>query len=205
MDSKCKIILLGACCRISFTLREAGFDQPTGVFEWLMSTNFGDVLDIMEKIIKHEPIPIRREPDGKDDALGNTCIRTSHYIDKDYSAIFKRRAERFLDDLKMYPQIIFVRDDNGEHPWQVTSKHVTRLKELVSLVNPTCQIKLLLLSPKERFLPVEGHEDWVFQHAVNLSDRTFPNILTLLEVCGYSGVASMKQLSRDMVNASPED
>ena len=82
----------------------------TSLFEWVWSDTLDEINIIIQKLINNEPIIIKRI-DNNNDYIDGTNIKTSHYIDKNYSEIVSRRSKRFLNDI-MCNEILFIRDDN---------------------------------------------------------------------------------------------
>ncbi len=138
-----RIILLGMCCHIIYKMKRLGKTQATGVFDWLRSENFKDILIIIKKIATGEEIPITTRNDLPENVfLGDTNIRTSHYQQDKYPEIFERRSKRFLLDIQSGENILFIR-----HSEEIIEPlEIQEFKKLIEYINPECEYKLLILS-----------------------------------------------------------
>lgn len=137
-----QILLLGRCCRISFDFEKIGLKQQTSFIEWTDSTYFEDINTILKKYISKDNIEIIRNSDGNHYLCG-TRIRTAHYFNEDYKAIFTRRIMRFIDQVKQSEELLFVRDDVLD---TITSDEINEFKNIISMINPTCKYNILVVS-----------------------------------------------------------
>jgi hypothetical protein len=141
-------ILLGTCCRISNTIINLNLKKKTGLFEWMRSEKFTDILSIVKKVVNNEPVEITSRSElPNDDFLADTEIRSTH-CRGNFDEIFKRRSARFLDDIKSNNKIVFIRDD---YVYNVTKENIEEFKQYIEKVNPKCKYNILLLSPSDKF------------------------------------------------------
>ena len=139
------IIPLGKCCRVTNMLETLQLRKQTTLFEWMCSVYFEDIIMIISKLVNNEPIEIYKDKIHPNNiSLDDTAIFTSHYNKDEFVEIFKRRSERFIEDIKTSESIIFIREDQmNEH---TSIDQVIQFKELIYKINPQCKFKLLLLS-----------------------------------------------------------
>ena len=78
-----KIILLGKCCRISNDIIDINLKTETSLFEWVWTDTLTEINTIIQRLINDEPIIINRI-DGND-YMDGTNIKTSHYVNKNYT------------------------------------------------------------------------------------------------------------------------
>lgn len=148
-----KIIILGRCCRITHDTIDIQLKTETSLFEWVWSDTLTEINYIIQRLIDNNPIIINRI-DGND-YMDGTTIRTSHYVNKDYAEIVKRRARRFMGDITGDQDILFVRDDALT---TITADEVEQFCELIWTINPYLTFKLLLLSNTEIIHPNVCHK-----------------------------------------------
>ena len=104
------IILLGSRCRVSFDLMTLKLRRMSGVFEWLWTDSFEDLVWILEKLLKEESVAIQQRGDNL--YLEGTHIHTRHYKLEEYRVLFERRAARLraMVSQKERP-VLFIRDE----------------------------------------------------------------------------------------------
>jgi hypothetical protein len=141
-----KIILLGRCCRVTFDMIDLKLKGKTSLFEWVWSDTLDEINIIIQKLINNEPIIIKRI-DNNNDCMDGTNIKTSHYINTNYSEIVSRRSKRFLNDI-MCNEILFIRDDNMN---TIKIEEIEKFYSLIKKINPQSSFKFLLLSDKNTF------------------------------------------------------
>lgn len=139
-----KIIILGRCCRITHDTIDIHLKSETSLFEWVWSNTLTEINFIIQQLIDNNPIIINRIDNN--DYMDGTSIRTSHYVDKDYAKIVKRRAQRFMNDIANNQFVLFVRDDALT---TITVNEIDRFCELIRVINPSLSFKILLLSNNE--------------------------------------------------------
>ena len=141
-------ILLGTCCRISNTISDLNLKKHTGLFEWMRSEKFTDILSIVKKVVNNEYVEITSRSElPNDDFLADTEIRSIHFRGN-FDEIFKRRSARFLNDIKSNNKIVFIIDD---YVYNVTKENIEEFKQYIEQVNPHCKYNILLVSPREKF------------------------------------------------------
>jgi hypothetical protein len=125
--------------------------KETGVFEYLCSRKFNDIVKIIEKLSNNSEIKITaRSYTNNDDFLDDTDIHTSHYRNN-FDDIFKRRSKRFLDDIKGSNNILFIREDGSIDNQQTTKEDIINFNDIIHKINSGCNFKLLLLSEKNHY------------------------------------------------------
>jgi len=147
-----KIIILGRCCRITHDTIDIQLKTETSLFEWVWSDTLTEINYIIQRLIDDKPIIINRI-DGND-YMDGTSIRTSHYVNKDYAEIVKRRARRFMDDITGGPDLLFVRHDALT---TITANEIEQFCRLIQTINPFLSYKILLLSNTEIIHPNVCH------------------------------------------------
>lgn len=112
------------------------------MFEWMCSENFGDVVKIIRKVITGEHVAITRKDTNKgNDYLDDTNIYTSHYYGNNLLPdIFKRRSQRFVDDI-LSGRVLFIREDHS-----ISIEQLQEFKRCVETLNPSLKYILLLLT-----------------------------------------------------------
>lgn len=148
-----KIIILGRCCRITHDTIDIQLKTETSLFEWVWSDTLTEINSIIQRLIDNKPITINRI-DGND-YMDGTSIRTSHYVNKDYAEIVKRRAGRFMGDIMNGPDVLFVRHDALT---TITADEVEQFFKLIQTINPSLTFKMLLLSNTEIIHPNVCHK-----------------------------------------------
>jgi hypothetical protein len=138
-----KIVVLGMCCRVSNTIKDLGRKAETSLFEWMRSEKFSDILTIIERIIKREPVEITKRPHFNDDFLHDTDIRTIHYLGR-LDEVFIRRSDRFLSNITSSDPILFIREDGPDH--LTTHSQINDFIQLLKTVNVNINFKFLLFS-----------------------------------------------------------
>ena len=68
------------------------------------------------------------------DVLQDTNIKTCHYLNKDYNEIFIRRSKRFMNDILISKEILFIRDDALG---TIKCKEIEFFYSLIKTINPT--------------------------------------------------------------------
>ena len=148
-----KIIILGRCCRITHDTIDIQLKTETSLFEWVWSDTLTEINYIIQRLIDNNPIIINRI-DGND-YMDGTSIRTSHYVNKDYAEIVERRGRRFMNDITVGQDVLFVRHDALT---TITTDEVEQFCRLILTINPSLTFKLLLLSNTEIIHPNVCHK-----------------------------------------------
>jgi hypothetical protein len=151
------ILLLGMNCKIVFAMENLKFKNKSGLFDWVESKKFDDILYCIDKLSKEEDLSITYERPGfpGNIFIDDTEIRTSHYTYEEYKEILKRRSERFLETIKSNNSILFIREDLTFYGQFTTKENIIHFKELIYKINPDCNYNFLLLSPPEYFTKIE--------------------------------------------------
>lgn len=138
-----KIVVLGMCCRVSNTIKDLGRKAETSLFEWMRSEKFSDILKIVERVVKRDPVEITKRPHFNDDFLHDTDIRTIHYLGR-LDEVFIRRSDRFLSNITSNEPILFIREDSPDH--LTTCDQINEFIQLLKTVNINLNFKFLLFS-----------------------------------------------------------
>ena len=142
-----RLVVLGYNCTITFALQELCIKQSNSLFEWWLSPQFSEVLDVLEKCLKKEPLVVEYGKCFDNHSFQNAIIRTSHYIGKtgeqSVEAIVERRAKRLHEFLESDEQIVFLR--NEEPPNTTTFEEAKRFKQLIANYYPSAKYVLILL------------------------------------------------------------
>jgi hypothetical protein len=148
-----KLILLGQTCNITFATKKLKINKESGIFEWVFSIDFDDIINLIENKFQDIDAEIRDKGNVK---IKNTDIFTSHYKVEEYSKIIKRRSERFLEDIKSGKEILFMRIEFMKF---ITLEQVERFNKAILDINPDCKFKFLIIRhTKDESLDEVKHE-----------------------------------------------
>lgn len=161
------LIPLGYHCNITYLTQQLGIKTETGLFEWLESKKLQYITDVINSIkttINPEIVQ------GEDNYLYllHTHLYTFHYTIEAYRTIFKRRAQRFLDQIKTAKNILFVRI-NPYVSEDTTAQEIADFCAAIRAINSTATIKFLLITTifrDESPEPIEAPEDIDFHHRI---------------------------------------
>lgn len=173
-----RIITLGSCCRVMWTLQNMDLRQQSCLFDWMKSDYFSDVLRILQLLADNQTITYRKDYDiGQDDFLHDTRIRTLHYNGR-IEEVFTRRSQRFLDDVRSEQNILFLREDpDGIH---TTNSELENFEKIILQINPKCNFKMILMTSSHYFQTHEPitHFSWLQHHArPDNDDQKYKKIL----------------------------
>lgn len=138
------IIGLGNTCNVSFAMCKMKLRAASTLFEWFVSTDFEDILKVLEKL----------HTDGVDGlrAVGShigsvkfegTMIYSGHYAPNVYQPIMKRRAERLLDDIHNHSKnCVFMRIE--DKPF-TTFEQVEKFFHILDKIDPDHRCFLILI------------------------------------------------------------
>ncbi len=161
-DSRVRIVCLGTCCSASQRLRRLGLKQESSFVEWMMATDFGDVLRLLEAALEGRTWPVE-EVDRRLFRFAGTGIKSRHYKSREaLQEAFARRSRRLRGWLENGDRVLFVRHDSAK---PASGEDVERLFALVRRVNPACEASLLLFTPptvwarEEVWMPEGGWRD----------------------------------------------
>jgi hypothetical protein len=148
-----KLILLGQTCNVTFATKKLKINKESGIFEWVFSIDFDDIINLIENKFQDIDAEIRDKGNVK---IKNTDIFTSHYKVEEYSEIIKRRSERFLEDIKSGKEILFMRIEFMKF---ITLEQVERFNKAILDINPDCKFKFLIIRhTKDESLDEVKHE-----------------------------------------------
>ena len=139
------LITLGSHCGLTHTLQRLGLKGPSGPFDWVRAVNLNDVCDTVEKMA--EDVELVKVGEGyyqNNCYLLGTEIRTAHYTLDKYPEIFKRRAERFLEDVRSDNHLVFIRCDLNE--CHSSTETIERLKSALIKINPNVDYSLIVIT-----------------------------------------------------------
>jgi hypothetical protein len=148
------ILLLGRCCKIVFAMERIHLKNKSGLFDWVDSSDFEDILYCINKLNFEEDLSIEHERPGfpRNIFIKGTNIRTSHYKYEEYKKIIKRRSNRFIEVIKGNNPILFIREDLTHF---TTKEQLIQFKDIIYKINPECNYKFLLLTPPEKFIKID--------------------------------------------------
>lgn len=138
------IITLGYRCNITFLNEGLHLKKETSVFEWLESRNLQYITDIINTLTLNPLSNIIYGIYGTDKIyLLNSNFFTCHYNVEEFKIIFKRRYDRFINNINKEENIYFVRlNPLGEN----TSKNEIELFiESIKRINPNIKFNFLLI------------------------------------------------------------
>lgn len=154
-----KLIPLGDGCNITLLLQSLNLKNETSLFEWFLSASFNDICRI---ILQLNNKSVNLSFFNKNVYMGDTKIHSAHYTLDEYRAIFKRRADRFVDILKNNKNVLFIRFNLIE---KYTVSDIEKFVEAVKLINHNIDnMKLLIISNNEDF---KINHPFVIQEFVN--------------------------------------
>ena len=169
------IILLGRCCKIVCAMQKINLKHKSGLFDWVESNNFEDILYCINKLSQNEDLTITYERPGfpGNIFIDNTDIRTSHYTFEEYEKILKRRSDRFIEYIKGNNPILFIREDLV---YFTTQEQLIEFKKIIYKINPDCEFNFLLLSPEKNYTKII--EDKIFCE-INYEEK-YENYINLI-------------------------
>jgi GTPase SAR1 family protein len=139
-----KLIPIGQHCNITYSLQKLGLKKETSLFEWFESDSLTSVTKIINLIKNNIDTNIVCGQDYKIFLLhNNSDIYTFHYTVVEYKEIFKRRVERFINDIKNENEILFVRINS--YTISTSKKEIEDFIESIKSINPELNIKFLLI------------------------------------------------------------
>lgn len=149
-----EILLLGTNCKIVFAMENLRLKLKSGLFDWVDSGKFDDILYCINKLSDNKDLTITYERPGfpGNIFIDGTDIRTIHYTFEEYKEILKRRSNRFLESIRSDNPILFIREESLQ---STTKEQLIYFKELIYKINPNCEYNFLLLSPSERYNQIE--------------------------------------------------
>ncbi len=138
-----KIVSLGGNCSVSCVLTRLKLKQASGLFEWFQSINFSDIIKVIE-LLSEDETKIILSGGTRLVQMNTKSIYSFHYDLEDYRAIFERRKQRFLSDIKNNSNhILFIRKDLLPH---TTLKQIQAFKTAIERHNKDLNYKILLIS-----------------------------------------------------------
>jgi hypothetical protein len=164
------LIPLGYHCNITYLTQQLGIKTETGLFEWLESKKLQYITDVINSMnVTIDPEIVQ----GEDNYiyLLHTHLYTFHYTIEAYRTIFKRRAQRFLDQIKAAKSLLFVRI-NPYVAEETTAQEIANFCAAIRAINSNVIIKFLLVSTIFRDESLEPlnrkqlSEDIDFQHRI---------------------------------------
>ena len=164
------LIPLGYHCNITYLTQQLGIKTETGLFEWLESKKLQYITDLINSIrVAIDPEIVQ----GTDNYiyLLHTHLYTFHYTIDAYRTMFKRRAQRFLDQIKGAKNILFVRI-NPYVAEDTTAQEIANFCAEIRAINCNASIKFLLITTifrdecPEPLYPTDILKDIDFHHRI---------------------------------------
>jgi hypothetical protein len=164
------LIPLGYHCNITYLTQQLGIKTETSLFEWLESKKLQYITDVINSIkVAIDPQIVQ----GTDNHLYllNAHLYTFHYTIEAYRTIFKRRAMRFLEQIKTAKSLLFVRI-NPYVCEDTTAQEISDFCAAIRSINSNAAIKFLLISTvfrdesPEPLYPTDIPENIDFYHRV---------------------------------------
>ena len=140
-----RFITLGSCCSATFALHRVRLRQENNIFEWMMAVDFGEILDILERVCIYKQ-PIEVISHGKKLFFKGTNIHSKKFgpIPERLIGRLERRSRRLIDYLQSGEFIVFVRHETG---LPMSHEHICRFRRIVEFVNPMAKYAMLLFCP----------------------------------------------------------
>lgn len=140
------IIPLGFNCGITFSLQALKIKKETSLFEWFRSDSLSIITRIIDEIQKNIDnsiiVPRDRFVQYFNEESG---IYSEHYSSEEFKEIFKRRAQRFIDKIKTYESILFIRIEDLEFINSSSEKEIEEFKHSILKINPNLKFTILLI------------------------------------------------------------
>lgn len=140
------IIPLGFNCNVSFLNQALHIKKETGLFEWFESRSLQHITDVINTLtINPESNIIFAEFDRDFEYiyLLNNNLLSCHYDIDEYKIIFKRRYNRFIDNINKEENIYFIRvNPNG---YNTTKNEIELFIESIKRINPNIKFNFLLI------------------------------------------------------------
>lgn len=137
-----KIIPIGEHCNISFVLTHLKLKKESTLFEWLWSKKISSITNIINNLndnLTSYDIIIN----DRTILLNNGEIVTSHYQFEDYKLIWKRRVNRFINDIMVSKFILFIRICYDE---KIVENEVIEFVNSIKTYDNKLNFKLLIIS-----------------------------------------------------------
>jgi hypothetical protein len=165
------LIPLGYHCNITYLSQQLGIKTETSLFEWLESKKLQYITDVINSI---KDVIDPQIVQGTDYHLYllNPHLYTFHYTIEAYRTIFKRRATRFLDQIKTAKSLLFVRI-NPYVSEDTTAQEITDFCAAIRTINSTAAIKFLLITTIFRDESPEPLNPIHLPADITLVERTF--------------------------------
>lgn len=144
MNTFDSFIPLGETCNISFLTNNCKIKEATSVFEWFVTTSLKTITAIILKIAKGLDINIYQQADKI--YIEDETVSSSHYTLDEFIPIFKRRSERFLEQIKQSKRLLFIRFEIREGLLYTLDDYKS-FENCIRLINPSIEMKLLLIRP----------------------------------------------------------
>jgi len=139
------LVPIGQTCNITFLMQNAKIKKATSLFEWFVSPNLNDVIDILHKISNHDDDDIVTYKNGHI-YIGNH-IYSGHYTCEEFKPIYQRRRDRFLNTILSSKKILFCRFEANVIDYN--KEDVDRFINLILTINPHLEdVQLLMIAPR---------------------------------------------------------
>ena len=166
------VIPLGESCNISYLLQSSKIKKETSLFEWFVSENLLDIMDVLKNV--SERVNTRIGSFYTNKIFMNTeSISSTHYTEGEYIPIYKRRAERLYENIKNNKRILFIRFVRDSlnttliEP-QYTYDDFSKFVNIIQTINPdTSEMKLLFIRHTPTIKHIE-HPFVIYKYYENL-------------------------------------
>jgi hypothetical protein len=140
------IIPLGFNCNVSFLNQALHIKKETGLFEWFESRSLQHITDVINTLTINPESNIIFTEFGRDFEciyLLNHNLLSCHYDIDEYKIIFKRRYNRFIDNINKEENIYFIRvNPNG---YNTSKNEIELFIESIKRINPNIKFNFLLI------------------------------------------------------------
>lgn len=192
------LIPLGFHCNISFLNQALHIKKETGLFEWFESRNLQHITDVINTLTINPESNIICGND-KNIYLLNKNIYSRHYNIEEYEIIFKRRYNRFIDNINKEENVYFVRINplgynTSKNEIELFIKSIKRINPnikfiflLIETISNDCNINFITIDIDN----VIFHHKYFYQKDVNDVYMRKPTIIyenykKILEDIGYN-------------------
>ena len=137
------ILPIGQTCNISFLLQNAKIKKHTTLFEWFVSPNLRDIIDILFKITNNQDDDILQTKNIHI-FIGDN-IYSSHYKLENFKLVYQRRRNRMINILSS-KKILFCRFESTSIEYN--KEDIDNFINSLRIINKNLsEIKLLLITP----------------------------------------------------------
>jgi hypothetical protein len=136
------IIALGYHCNVSFLNQSLRIKKETGAFEWLECRKLQYITDVINTLTDNPESNVIFGRDKRVHLL-NPYFYSGHYNLNEYKTIFKRRYDRFIDNIKTTENLYFVRINPIF--CKTTKNEIELFIKSIKKINPNIKFNFLLI------------------------------------------------------------